>query len=65
MNTQWVTEELRLWNELMYPRRRRITSHSVPVNDTARQKQLRDLMDKQVKKEFTDGWKNYQTFVEH
>jgi hypothetical protein len=62
---EWVREEQRQWNAVMYPARRKLTTHSLPATASERRKKILTAIEKQKIKEFTDGWANLRTFLNH
>lgn len=49
----------------MCPRRRKLTTHSIPKTECKRLRKLLDAIEKQREREFTDGWNNLQAFLVH
>lgn len=49
----------------MYPARRKITIHSIPVTATKRRVEIHKAIEKQKAKEFADGWANLRAFLNH
>lgn len=64
MTPEWIAEEQRLWNAMMYPRRRKITTHSVP-KDSPQRNMIRLKILLIQSQEFSEGWKNYGSFIRH
>lgn len=64
-NSTWQATETELWNQLMYPPRRKLTLHSIPKTAAGKRKAVLNQIDKQQQKERADAWHNLRLFLEH
>jgi hypothetical protein len=65
--TQWSADEMTLWNAMHDPGhgRKRVTLHSVNPKDRKKYKELVKTIEDQKIKDFSDGWKYYNRWIEH
>jgi hypothetical protein len=63
-DSRWIAEEQRLWNAVMYPRRRKITAHSLP-KDSPQRRHVQEEIDKARRAEFANGWWFFREFINH
>lgn len=64
-NSTWQETETELWNQLMYPPRRKLTLHSIPKTAAGKRKQITQQIERQKQKEWADEWHNLRLFLQH
>lgn len=64
-NSTWQQTETELWNQLMYPRRRKVTLHSIPKTASAKRKQVMHQIERQKQQELADERRHLMLFLQH